>query len=664
MRLPPLLTFLGLLGLQVVHARECTTSTCCDEHRFCRFWASKAECTKNPDWMLKNCQMSCNTCQNASPAARNPFLAQPAPQSSTIRRQPPQKAQSPQQGCPAVATRIVDNRRVLTPDDMLVMWRTRPCSDLQQPADCQTNICFHQNFRSFDGSCNNLQRPTAGGAYTTFSRLLPADYDDGVQSPSTKLGSRPSARRAVRWLISHSSVIPLPANSLLMAFGQYISHDITKNSLSGQCACGDNSQLCFNIPIESNDERSKKVSCINMKRAIPACASQLGAIRQQVNENTAFIDASTVYHSNVRNAEGARTGAFLRTIVQQGMAFPPVKNPAPMEFDVGDNRNSIFTGLAMFHTTFIRAHNKIAEQLQAINGHWNPDRVFHETRKIVGGVTQAIVYQEFLPTLLGPFFDRLIPKYKGYDQTVDPSILNEFSAAAFRLHGMIQEFYPLKDVNQRTIGNVQMKDTFQQIQRLINGNFMDDMYRGMMGTPARSPQRITTFMTETFIQSDMGSVNIQRGRDHGLRSYNDYRKLCNLAPLKSFEEWPEVQDQIVRNRAKNIYNGNVDIVDLYVGGIVEEPVGNSVLGPTFSCIIAEQFTRLRDGDRFYYENPTTFSTDQRDAIRKTSLAWLLCETSASNFGQVTSSAFSFDDSGTNTIPCSSIPKLDLGAWKE
>ncbi|CAJ0958538.1 unnamed protein product, partial [Mesorhabditis belari] len=658
MRLFEVLLLLSSALLQIAEPRECATAQCCDEHRFCRFWASKGECTVNPDWMQKNCQMSCQRCQSTTPAAQNPFILHA---NNGIRRQPPQPSRDLPQGCSAVSTRLVDNRRVLAPEDMQTIWRTRPCSDVQQAPDCQTNLCFHLKFRSFDGTCNNLQRTLEGSAYTTYSRLLTAQYDDGVQAPNMQ--GRPSARSLVTFLLSNRAVIPLKANSLVMSFGQFLSHDITKNALQGQCACGDNSAQCLNIPIPGTDPRSRSVSCINFKRAIPACASQLGSIRQQINENTAFIDASTVYHSNARNAEGARIGAFMRTSVLGGMAFPPIF-AQKQELDVGDSRNGIFTGLAMFHTTFVRLHNNIAGQLQNINTHWNQDRVFHETRKIVGAVTQAIVYQEFVPAILGPFFQRLVPQYRGYDSTVNPSILNEFSSAAFRLHGMIQEFYPLKDSGFRTVGNVPMQDTFQQVRRIIGGNFMDDLYRGLMQTPARSPQRITTFMTETFISSDMGSVNIQRGRDHGIRPYNDYRQLCNLSPLRSFDDWPEVKDQAVRNRIRELYNGNVGRIDLYVGGLVEDPVGNSVLGPTFSCIIAEQFTRLRDGDRFYFENPSIFSDEQREAIKQVTLAWVLCDTSATTFGQIPARAFSIDESGSQMSSCASLPKLNLQPWRE
>lgn len=59
----------------------------------------------------------------------------------------------------------------------------------------------------------------------------------------------------------------------------------------------------------------------------------------------------------------------------------------------------------------------------------------------------------------------------------------------------------------------------------------------------------------------------------------------------------EVSNPEVRKRVADLYGNNPNLLDLYVGGLLEETRNNAIVGPTFSCILTEQMGRLRDGDR-------------------------------------------------------------------
>ncbi len=75
-------------------------------------------------------------------------------------------------------------------------------------------------------------------------------------------------------------------------------------------------------------------------------------------------------------------------------------------------------------------------------------------------------------------------------------------------------------------------------------------------------------------------------------------------------------------------------MDLWVAGLAEDHVPGAMVGETFRTILIDQFTRLRDGDRFWYENDPFFTsnpalmkqvenTELSDIIkRNTSVGWI------------------------------------------
>ena len=99
--------------------------------------------------------------------------------------------------------------------------------------------------------------------------------------------------------------------------------------------------------------------------------------------------------------------------------------------------------------------------------------------------------------------------------------------------------------------------------------------------------------------TDLAALNIQRGRDHGLATYNDSRESYGLSRVTSFSEI--TSDPDLANALETVY-GSVDQIDQWVGLLAEDHLRGSSIGELNHAQLKDQFERLRDGDRFWYQN--------------------------------------------------------------
>ncbi|KAK7075710.1 hypothetical protein SK128_019714 [Halocaridina rubra] len=168
---------------------------------------------------------------------------------------------------------------------------------------------------------------------------------------------------------------------------------------------------------------------------------------------------------------------------------------------------------------------------------------------------------------------------------------------------------------------------------------------------------------------DLAALNIQRGRDHGLPSYNIWREQCGLHRFANWGELLQVMDDDTVGRLAAVYR-HVDDIDLFPGGLAEKPVIRGLVGPTFACILGQQFLNLRRGDRFWFENGgfvSSLTPEQLKAIRKMSLARVLCD-NLDDIDEIQPLVFRPPtENGSNarrSCDTGGIPTLNMNAWKE
>ncbi|KAJ9587987.1 hypothetical protein L9F63_028203 [Diploptera punctata] len=230
------------------------------------------------------------------------------------------------------------------------------------------------------------------------------------------------------------------------------------------------------------------------------------------------------------------------------------------------------------------------------------------------------------------------------------------------------------DYSERTPG-VRLRDTFFNPDVLYQAGMVDELIRGLAGTPMETlDQFISSEVTNHLFEDrkmpysgmDLAAINIQRARDHGIPGYNEYRAWCNLTRARDFDDLKrEIPSPVVEN-LRRLYI-HVDDIDLFPGGLAETPLMGGVVGPTFACIIGHQFRLLRRCDRFWYENEdplVRFTEAQLADIRKVTLSRLVCN-NLDQVSKIQRSILDLADPFLNPrVPCRNIASLDLELWKE
>ena len=146
-----------------------------------------------------------------------------------------------------------------------------------------------------------------------------------------------------------------------------------------------------------------------------------------------------------------------------------------------------------------------------------------------------------------------------------------------------------------------------------------------------------------------------------------FREFCDLGKVKAWRDYTDLIPGDLVHRLVHIYKSPED-VDLYVAGNMESPVEGSLLGPTFHCLVREQFERLRDADRFFYTNPGHFTRAQLATIAEQTLSRVLCDNADDPASmRLPKNIFRLANDVTNPLRhCTdkvSHPTLNVNAWR-
>ncbi|XP_018794388.1 PREDICTED: peroxidase isoform X1 [Bactrocera latifrons] len=487
--------------------------------------------------------------------------------------------------------------------------------------------------------------------HNTFRRLLDRHYRDGIFQ-MLPLVSPLMVSKSLNNLNVKKNVEDKQRNLAVIQWTQFVEHDLSKPVVTtmrdgSHIECCDNNSFelvpryrhpfCAPLIIRNDESQYAKVNCFNYVRSAVAVSTKctFGAV-EQLNQATSLLDLSQLYGFTDEAQKRMRTwtngqikfAAKTSNIYNDALAVVPgdwsnycaFKNPSTQTsqcFMAGDSRINNSPLTISIYTLFMRNHNQIAQKLTIKYPLWQEEDLFRTAKAINIQIYRNVVFDEWLPTVLGEDVAVKMRQLSLNKESVDvDKISNEFGIAAMRFYmsmmpNFLQNFTEVKRVEYNTSGSLSQESGVIRNENLVS--FFNQTYKpDLEYTPEQidtilesilnqHAMKLDTIYEDSLIFNNFGvnrpthgdllAYDIQRGRDHGLRGYIDYLKLSvgrNIDSWKDLESFIEIDDL---NILKATYS-NVENIDLLVGGIAEKKSLGAAVGPTFKYILAEQFSKI------------------------------------------------------------------------
>lgn len=473
-------------------------------------------------------------------------------------------------------------------------------------------VSLLNEFRLIGGTGNNLVHPNLnvppGSAEIALTPLnfAPGTSDDLVEGPNPRTISNVIAGGTGANGQNGQTTDPV-ASAWLYVFGQFVDHDLDLEDTPTTTAA-------INITIPSGDPFFPQGTNIAMTRDLRN--PQTNTI---INTVAGYLDLSQLYGSTAEVAASLRNADGTLITSDNGQALPVVNDA----FVSGDPRVMENPELTAITILFMREHNFWAGVLKAQHPDWTGDQYYNMARSITTAEYQNIIYTEYLPLLIG----NVLGSYRGYNPRVNAQVTQEFTTAAFRMgHSEVSDTQEGIDNNGNVVFTESLAQAFFNTPEIDESNGIDPLLRsfGVDFAQATDVYVVSALRNLLFAglvggdidEIDLIAIDIQRERDVGLGTLNQTRQAIGLKSYNSFAKL--TPDPVLQQNLQAVY-GDINNVDLFVGGLAESHAPGAIVGPTFQAIIARQFYALRAGDRFFWMNEG-FDSQTAAMISKTTLA--------------------------------------------
>lgn len=422
------------------------------------------------------------------------------------------------------------------------------------------------------------------------------------------------------------------ASQLLITFSNFATHDLirTRNNINPD----------DDLSIECDARETRGTVCPMGKQSVEFYPSIKDVNGNPTNYATAWLDMDHVYgnaNSTSDDYYKFRTGKGGLMKLDTDTGLPPLSEEdgsGQLHYLTNiQQMSNLPADLAML-STFLYFHNTRATHHAEQNPQWNDEQLYHAAKMDVIAVYQ-MTFKSYATATVG----MALEKYQGYDLNINPMSDVFFAGCSARYgHSSISNLVRLidengdrlpydpmllRDVHGRTenVLNRQMSFEGENNSALIDPRrAISSVIRGLAVEPKKAPDGSFVDDITMFLEGAV-LLDIQRGRDYSLPSYNLAREHFGLKKVNSFLELAD-GNVAVAKALESLYP-NIDAVDAYVGAMLESPSKYSGLGSLNEASLREQFIRLRDGDPLWYE--ARLSQDEIDGLPSLSdlfrLAW-------------------------------------------
>nr|XP_023394848.1 LOW QUALITY PROTEIN: dual oxidase 2 [Loxodonta africana] len=542
------------------------------------------------------------------------------------------------------------------------------------PAGAQDALTWE--VQRYDGWFNNLRHHERGAAGYRLQRLVPANYADGVyQALGEPLLPNPrrlsdAATQGTAGQASHRN-----RTVLGVFFGYHVLSDLVSVERPGCPAEFLNIRIPRGGPrVRLPTSAGDVVLPFQRSRWDPETGRSPSNPRDLTNQVTGWLDGSAIYGSSHSRSDALRSFSGGQLASGPDPAFPRdaqdsrlmwvAPDPATGQrgprglYDFGAERGNREPFLQALGLLWFRYHNLWAQRLAREHPRWGDEELFQHARKRVIATYQNIALYEWLPS----FLQNTPPEYAGYRPFLDPSISPEFLVASEQFFSTMVppgvymrnaschfQKVPNNDFDSSPALRVCNSYWIRENPSLNSAEAVNQLLLGMASQISELEDRIVVEDLRNywpgpgkFSRTDYVASSIQRGRDMGLPSYIQALLALGLETPRNWSDLnPNVESQVLEATAA-LYSQDLSRLELLPGGLLES---HGDPGPLFSAIVLNQFVRLRDGDRYWFENTRNglFSTEEIAEIRNTTLRDVLVAVTSVDPGALQPNVFVWNE---------------------